>query len=89
MIVYRMSYDNNCPFQIGKGMIVTNPDEWQKKVRNCVIEYQEDFLSLYEKDIKDGLPGITTFDQWVDYYLEHMVWKEIIFVDDYCQRFPY
>ena len=45
MVVYRMSYDRNCPIQIGKGMIVTNPDEWGKRVRNYVIEYKEDFLN--------------------------------------------
>lgn len=83
MVVYRMNYDRNCPIQIGKGMIVTNPDEWEKRVRNYVIEYKEDFLPLYEKDIQDGLFGVMTFGQWMDYYLEHMVWKEIIFVDDY------
>lgn len=83
-VVYRMNYDRNCPIQIGKGMIVTNPDEWKKRVYNYVTEYKEDFLSSYEKDMQNWAFGMEmTFEHWVDYYLEHMVWKEIIFVDDY------
>lgn len=91
LTVYRMYYNRNCPFRIGNNMIVTDPNEWEKRVRNYVIEYEENFLSLYEKDIQDGVFGMKnmTFEQWVSYYLEHMVFTDRYTVDNYEVSIPY
>lgn len=79
-----MSYHRNCPITIGNSMIVTDPGEWKQKVRNYIINNAEDFFLIYQEEAQNGcFRGSMTFTQWVDYYLEHMVFTETIIVDNY------
>lgn len=90
LTVYRMYYNRNCPFRIGNNMIVTNPDEWKQKVYNYLVENKENYSDAYEQDIKDGIFSETqTFSQWVNYYLEHMVFTDRHIVDNYEISIPY
>ncbi len=90
LTVYRMYYNRNCPFRIGNNMIVTDPDEWEQKVYNYLIENEENYSDTYKRDIKDGLFSNTwTFSQWVNYYLEHMVFTDRYTIDNYEIGIPY
>ena len=90
LIVYRMYYNRNCPFRIGNNMIVTDSDEWKQKVYNYLVENEENYSDAYKQDIEDGLFSETwTFSQWVNYYLEHMVFTDRHIVDNYKISIPY
>lgn len=81
--VYRMRYDIcDYRFLTGDNMIVTDPDEWKKKVFEYVNTYYQRFIKSYTEDT-DKPYEEKSFQDWVKWCLRETVHIDSITLDDY------
>lgn len=83
VIVYKMYYDSNdYRFLIGNNMVVTNPDEWKKKVFEYVTTHYQKFLEEYNMD-EDKPYSKENFEKWVLWCLKETVYEDVIKINNF------